>query len=193
MFDLVRDNPVATMIVVSEVGLWVLLAAGLVARYLLRLRGLGAALLWGIPLLDVALIVAAAIDLHQGAKPGTIHGIAALYLGVSVAFGPTIVRWADVRFAHRFAGGPAPVKPAKGSPEKAAALWREWNRVVLAAAIASLTLGLIILTIARGDQADALWWWIGRAWAIVGLWLVFGPLWEEVSARTTGSSSVAKK
>jgi hypothetical protein len=110
MLDVIRDNPVATMIAVSEVGLWVLLAAGLIARYLLRLRSVGAALLWGIPLLDVALIAAAAVDLHRGAQPGLIHGLAGVYLGVSVAFGPAIVRWADVRFAHRFARGAAPVR-----------------------------------------------------------------------------------
>ncbi|GAA5089075.1 hypothetical protein [Nocardia iowensis] len=182
MMDVIRDNPVATMIVVSEAGLWVLLAAGLIAGYLLRLRTVGAALLWGIPLLDVALIAAAALDLHRGAEPGLIHGLAGVYLGVSVAFGPAIVRWADARFAHRFAGGPAPTKPAKGTPEKVAALWREWQRAVLAATIASVALGLIILTVAAGDQATSLWWWVGRSWTVVGLWLVFGPLWEEMSS-----------
>jgi hypothetical protein len=54
---------------------------------------------------------------------------------------PSIVRWADVRFAHRFAGGPPPVKPAKGTPERVAHLWREWNRVVTAAVITSVVLG----------------------------------------------------
>lgn len=189
MLDLILDNPVATMIVVSEVGLWVLLAAGLIARYPLRLRALGAALLWGIPLLDVALIVAATIDLHRGAQPGMIHGLAALYLGSSVAFGPAIIRWADVRFAHRFAGGPAPVKPAKGSPEKLAAAWREWHRVVLAAAIASAALVLIILTVARGEQATSLWSWVGRCWTIAGLWLVFGPLWESWSTERNSAAT----
>jgi hypothetical protein len=31
------------------------------------------------------------------------------YLGFSVVFGPSVIRWADARFAHRFAGGPPPV------------------------------------------------------------------------------------
>ncbi|WP_039828234.1 hypothetical protein [Nocardia testacea] len=182
MLDTVLSNPVAMMIVASEIGLWVLLVAGLTARYPLRLRAVGAALLWGIPLLDVALIVAAAIDLHRGADPGVVHGLAAIYLGVSVAFGPAIVRWADIRFAHRFAGGPAPVKPAKGSRERVAAAWREWSRVVLAALIASAALGLIVVTVADGAQAGELYWWIGRAWTVAGLWLLFGPVWEELSA-----------
>ncbi|QIS14946.1 hypothetical protein [Nocardia arthritidis] len=176
--DIVRDNPVATMIVVSEIGLWVLLAAGLVARYPLRLRPVGAVLLGGIPLLDVALLVATAIDLHRGAEPGAVHGLAAVYLGVSVAFGPAMVRWADIRFAHRFAGGPPPVKPAKGSREALAATWREWGRVVLAATIASAVLLLLIATVARGDQSGPLWGWVGRSWGVVGVWFVFGPAWD---------------
>ncbi|MGW0183370.1 hypothetical protein [Nocardia sp. NPDC003345] len=185
MLETIRDNPVATMIVASEVGLWVLLAAGLSARYLLRLRTLGAVLLWGIPLLDIALIAAAAADLHRGARPGAVHGLAAIYLGVSVAFGPAVVRWADIRFAHRYANGPAPVKPAKGSRERVAATWREWYRVVLAAVVASAALGVVIVTVAEGEQVGALLTWIGRAWSITGLWLIFGPVWEEASARST--------
>ncbi|GGL45626.1 hypothetical protein [Nocardia jinanensis] len=182
MLDTIRDNPVALMIVASEIGLWVLLAAGLTARYVLRLRTAGAILLWGIPLLDVALIVAAALDLRRGAEPGVVHGLAAIYLGTSVAFGPAIVRWADIRFAHRFAGGPAPVKPARGSRERAAAAWREWGRVVLAAVIASAALGLVVVTVTDSEQAAGLYGWIGRAWTITGLWLLFGPIWEEMAA-----------
>ncbi|MGW1737697.1 hypothetical protein ACWCPQ_02695 [Nocardia sp. NPDC001965] len=182
MFAIIRDNPVASMIVASEIGLWVLLGAGLGARYLFRAPTVGAALLWGIPLLDVALIVAAALDLRRGAEPGVVHGLAAIYLGVSVAFGPAMVRWADLRFAHRFAGGPAPVRPARGSRERIAAAWREWGRVVLAASIASAALGLVVLTLADSAQASGLYWWMGRAWTITGLWLVFGPLWEEAAA-----------
>jgi hypothetical protein len=178
MLDFLRDNPIAGVIAASEIGLWVLLALGLSLRYLAGLRRTGAVVLAGIPLLDVVLVVAAAIDLQRGAEPGGIHGLAAVYLGVSVAFGPAIVRWADVRFAHRFAGGPAPVKPAKGSPEKLEAVWREWRRVVLAATIASTILLVVAVVIADAGQRDVLLWWAGRAWFVTGLWLVFGPLWE---------------
>jgi hypothetical protein len=190
MLDLLSDNPIAGMIAACEVGLWVLLALGLALRYLAGLRRTGAVVLAGIPLLDVVLVVAAAIDLQRGAEPDTIHALAAIYLGVSVAFGPAIVRWADVRFAHRFAGGPAPVKPAKGSPEKLAALWREWGRVVRAATIASTILLVVAVVIADAGQRDVLLGWAGRVWFVTGLWLVFGPLWE---AGTQAGSSCARR
>ena len=112
------DHLVAGFIAGSEIGLWVLLGAGLTLRYLARWRRASTLVLALIPLLDVALIAATAIDLRSGAAAGGTHGLAATYLGFSVAFGPALVRWADVRFAHRFAGGPAPVKTPKRGPDR---------------------------------------------------------------------------
>jgi hypothetical protein len=135
-------------------------------------------LLAAIPLLDVVLVVATVIDLAGGAPAETIHGLAAIYLGFSVAFGPAIVRWADVRFAHRFAGGPAPVPVPKHGPQRRAHLWREWQRVVVAVAIAAAVLVGLIGFVATTEQAGPLWGWFGRAWTVAGIWLVAGPLWE---------------
>jgi hypothetical protein len=184
LVQLARDNPIVALILACEAGLWVLLGLGLVARYLLRLRTLSTLLLAAIPLLDVVLVVAVTLDLLRGAEPRSVHGLAGVYLGFSVAFGPSIVRWADVRFAHRFAGGPPPVKPAEGSPERAARLWREWNRVVVAAVITSVVLGGLVLFVATPEQSGQLSWWIGRVWVVVGIWFVAGPLWESGSRLT---------
>lgn len=181
-------NPIAVLIVACEIGLWLLLATGLSLRYLVRRRRAGGLVLAGIPLLDLVLVVATGLDLHRGAEPSAVHGLAAVYLGASVAFGPALVRWADVRFAHRFAGGPAPVRPATGSPERQAALWREWARAVLAASIASAVLGLL-LAVADGAQAAELTPWFAKAWAAVAVWLVLGPLWET-AARTRPTAPV---
>lgn len=169
---------VAAFIVGSEIGLWVLLGLGLTLRYLIRLRRTSTVVLALIPLLDVVLIVATAIDLRSGAEAGGTHGLAATYLGFSVAFGPALVRWADVRFAHRFAGGPAPVKPPKRGPERQRHVWREWGRVVNAAAISSAVLLGLVVFVATPAQDPVLAFWIGRVWVIVGFWLIFGPLWE---------------
>ena len=185
LVQLVWENPIVALILGCEVGLWVLLGLGLVARYPLRMRTLSTLLFAAIPLLDVVLVVAVALDLLGGAEPRPVHGLAAVYLGFSVAFGPSTVRWADVRFAHRFAGGPPPVKPAKGTPERVAALWREWSRVVVAATIASAVLGVLVLFVATPEQSGQLSWWIGRLWAVVGIWLVAGPLWESGSQTAT--------
>ncbi|QYN40651.1 hypothetical protein K1T35_33210 [Pseudonocardia sp. DSM 110487] len=191
--QLVKDNPIVALILACEVGLWILLGLGLVARYLLRLRTLSTLLLAAIPLLDVVLVVAVTLDLLNGAEPRSVHGLAGVYLGFSVAFGPSIARWADVRFAHRFAGGPAPVKPAKGTPERVAHLWREWNRVVVAAVITSVVLGGLVLFVATSEQSGPLTWWIGRVWVVVGIWLVAGPLWESCGSRASSRFTAGRR
>jgi hypothetical protein len=41
------------------------------------------------------------------------------FIGVSVGFGHSTLKWADAWAAHKFAGAPRPVKPRKGSRERA--------------------------------------------------------------------------
>jgi hypothetical protein len=176
MLELLRENPIAAVILLCEFGLWVLIGAGLVLRYLVRLRRTSTVVLAGIPLLDVVLVVAVALDLNRGTPVGSIHALGAVYLGSSLAFGPAVVRWADVRFAHRFAGGPPPVKVPKHGPERRRHLWREWYRVVNAAAVASVTMVGLAWLFTDGDQA--LYGWVRGVWMVVGIWLVAGPLWE---------------
>jgi hypothetical protein len=142
---------ILAVIVACEIGFWALLSAGLAARYLLRRRRLATALLLSVPLVDVVLLTATVLDLRNGGTASFTHGLAAIYLGVSVAFGPRMVRWADERFAHRFAGGPPPRRPARGGPEHARAARQGWYRHLLAWAIGS---GLILLAVALVGDAD---------------------------------------
>jgi hypothetical protein len=153
------------LIVACEIGFWVLLVAGLAARYLLRARTLSRVLLICVPLVDVVLLAATAIDLRRGGQAGFTHGLAAVYIGVSLAFGHQLIGWADQRFAHRFAGGPAPVRPPRTGRAHAAHERRQWLRHTLAYAIAAATLA--VLTLVIGD--------LGRTvplWAIMAPWSV---------------------
>ncbi len=167
------------VIVACEIGFWVVLAAGLVARYVLRWRRVGGALLVGVPLVDLVLLVATVLDLRRGGTAELAHGLAAVYLGFSVAFGHSMVRWADVRFAHRFAGGPPPQpKPPSGTPDRLRHEWREFGKACTAIGVtAVLLLGLVALVGVRRDTA-ALLWWIPRLGLVLVIWLVTGPLWE---------------
>jgi hypothetical protein len=139
LIELIRENPLAGLVVLCEVGFWVLLASGLVTRYLLRLRRTSVVLLVCTPLLDVVLLAAAVADLRGGAAASAVHGLGAAYLGFSVVFGHGVIRWADRRMAHWFAGGPAPVKPVGAAHVRHE--WREWGRCVAACAIAAAVPG----------------------------------------------------
>lgn len=116
------------VIVACEVGFWMVLGAGLVARYLLRRQRLSTILLVAVPLIDLVLLAATTIDLCGGATADFTHGLAAAYLGFSIAFGRSMMRWADQRFAYRFAGGPPPWKPPKGGWARTRYEWREWGK-----------------------------------------------------------------
>jgi hypothetical protein len=168
----------AAVIAAGEIGFWVFIAAGLAVRYVLRARRASAVVLAVVPLVDVVVLVATAIDLAGGAKANFTHGLAAVYLGFSVVFGPGMVRWADERFAHRFAGGPPP--PKRQGSEKARHEWREWVKCLLACGLAAVVLLAAIFAIGEPDRVAPLWGWFPRLGTVSVLWLVTGPLWEAL-------------
>jgi hypothetical protein len=168
------------VIVACEVGFWIVLAAGLAARYLLRRRRLGTVLLICTPLVDLILFVATVIDLRRGATATFAHGLAAAYIGFSIAFGHSIIRWADQRFAHRFAGGPPPWKPPKGGWARTAYEWREWLKGLLGWTVASALLAGGILMIDDWERSQELAAWIGRLAVPIVIWLVAFPVWATL-------------
>ncbi|MGH3564730.1 MAG: hypothetical protein ACRDRH_01585 [Pseudonocardia sp.] len=178
----ITHNPLVLLIGVCEVGFWVLVIGGLVARYLLRAPRLSTVLLIGVPVADVVLVVASLADLAGGSPPGLAHGLAAVYLGFTVAFGHSLIRWADVRFAHRYAGGPPPPKPPRYGTAKVVHEWREWGKLALAWGI---TVGVLFAMAAVAGTgvpaplewgADPMWSWAARLVPVVVIWFVGWPL-----------------
>ncbi|GAA3078291.1 hypothetical protein [Streptosporangium carneum] len=134
---------ILAVIIGCEIGFWVLLGLGLASRYLWRMRRLSTILLVSVPLLDVILLAAAVIDMRAGAEGSWRHGLAAAYLAYSIVFGHRTLKWADAKFAHRFAEGPEPWKPPEGGMARARYEWGMWLRIVLAYGIAcALLFGL---------------------------------------------------
>lgn len=115
----------------------------------------------------MTLLVASALDLRLGGGEADVaHGLAAIYLGVSVAWGHAMVRWADARFAHRFAGGSPPPRPPKTGPEHARRERRRWGRHVLAWAVGCGLLLAGIALVGDPDRTEALAA-IARGWTVV--------------------------
>ena len=144
------------LIVAAEVAFWLVLLSGLVARYGLRRPRLGLALLAATPFVDLLLLAATTIDLRRGGEAALPHALAAVYIGVSVACGHRMIRWADARFAHRFAGGPEPERPPRIGRRHAARERREWLRHVVAWATGTALLGLGVLMVGDLDRTSAL-------------------------------------
>jgi hypothetical protein len=155
------------LVIACEVAFWVLLGAGLAFRYALRMPRTGLALLLCEPLLEIVLFVATAIDLRNGAEPDWRHGLAAVYIGFTVGLGHSTVKWADARVAHRFAGGPPPVRPPRYGTARAVHEWKVAGRWILAAAVAAALLQGAIWYVGDDGDTGSL-----RGWQQSMLWLI---------------------
>jgi hypothetical protein len=175
------------LIAACEIGFWIFLLAGLGARYLLRLRRTSTVLLIGVPLVDVVLLAATVGDLRGGATAGFAHGLAAAYIGCSVAFGHSVISRMDARFAHRFAGAPPPPKPPRARTRHE---WQEFGKAALAWAVSCALLLAAIAAVNDPDRTAALWAWTVRltmVLAIWSLWPITYTIWpaKEKAPKTT--------
>ncbi len=113
------------------------------------------------------LFAVTAIDLRGGAEPNWRHGLAAVYIGFTVGLGHSSIRWADARVAHRFAGGPPPVRPPRYGTARAVHEWRVAARWILASAVAlALLQGAVWYVGDSGDTGSL------RAWQQRMLWVI---------------------
>ncbi|MDI3386021.1 hypothetical protein QIS99_07290 [Streptomyces sp. B-S-A8] len=182
---------IVTLIVICEVGFWVLLAAGLALRYWARMPRASVAVLLCEPLLEVVLFVATAIDLRGGAEPDWKHGLAAVYIGYSVALGHYTIKWVDVRVAHRFFGGPPPHTPKYGTA-RALHEWKLAARWVLAAVIAMGLLQGAIWYVGEAGRTGSLEEWQQKMLFVIGINVVIAgsyTLFPKKPPLTSGRSA----
>lgn len=172
---------IVTLIIVCEVGFWVLLAAGLGLRYGARKPRAGAVVLLMEPLLELVLLIATAIDLRNGATADWKHGLAAVYIGYTVAYGHYTIRWIDGYVAHRFAGAPRPPAPPRYGLARARHEGTLWLRTVLMCAVAWALLQAAVWYVGEGDTASLRQWQLttGRIAAIHGLIALSYLIWRK--------------
>ena len=170
------------LIVACEVGFWVVLLLALAIRYLLRRERLSRTLLFCLPLIDVLLLVFTAMDLRQGATATFAHGLAAAYIGFTIAFGGLAVKWADARFAHWFAGGAPPEKaPTRGWPVVRYDL-NLWARCIVACVVTVVLIDALVWVSGLRETTEPLLAWHKYAFGCIVLWFFFGPIWSLVTA-----------
>ncbi|MGH2586733.1 MAG: hypothetical protein ACRDJE_17595, partial [Dehalococcoidia bacterium] len=165
-----------TAIAICEVAFWGFLVAGLATRYLLHRRRASVVLLLGSPAADLMLLALVAVDLQRGAPATPAHALAALYLGVSVAFGRSAVHWADRWFARRFAGGLPVTRPDRSGRQQAAHEWRTFRKAALAWTVASTLLLLMSALVGDLDRARPLLGYAGMLTIGLAVWLIIGPV-----------------
>jgi hypothetical protein len=186
---------VVALIIACEVGFWVLLALGLAARYLLKWRRTSVFLLLCEPVLELVLFTVTAIDLKNGAEPGWEHGLAALYIGYTVAYGHYTIRWLDGHAAHRLGGGTPPVKPPRYGKARAAHEGRLWLRTLLGAAVACALLQGAVWYVGDGGDVSSLraFQWVAVRVAVIHGLVALGYLiWPKKDPAGTSVTEAGK-
>jgi hypothetical protein len=84
-----------------------------------------------------------------------------------------MIRWADQRWAHRFAGGPPPWRPPKGGRERARYEWREFGKALIAWSISTGLLLAAIAIVGDAERTEALQGWIVRLSMILAIWSIW--------------------
>lgn len=180
---MLREAPLLyALIVACEVGFWAFLLLALAFRYFLGKEPLSRALLVCLPLIDVLLLLVTAMDLRRGATATFAHGLAAAYVGFTVAFGGMAVKWADAHFAYRFAAGPEPGKAPSRGWEAVRYELNLWGRCIAACAITMALIEALVQFVGSSEATQPLLAWHKHAFGCVVLWFIFGPVWSLATA-----------
>ncbi|SHG83546.1 hypothetical protein [Ornithinibacillus halophilus] len=155
-------NWIIWLIIACEIGFWVFILLGLVTRYIFKKESLGLFLLAMTPVVDFILLAATSYDLYQGATATTAHALAAIYIGVSIGFGKSMIKWADERFSYYVTKtGPKPVKLY--GIDYAKTYFKSWLRHLLSYVIGATIIGIIYVLINDYERTEAMV-------QILGLW-----------------------
>lgn len=174
------SSVILVLIVSCEIAFWLFLVAGLSARYVFRRLALSRGLLHLVPWVDVVLLLAVIIDLRAGSVATFAHGLAAAYIGFTVAFGRKTLDWADGVFAYRFADGPKPAKPPSHGLDLLKYELKWFGRCLVAVGTTILLSYVAILLVGDSSKTEAFELWTRLPLITAGLWFLFGPLWSAM-------------
>lgn len=152
----VNVNWIAWMIVACEIGFWVVIALGLAVRYGLGKERLGLFILALTPLVDLVLLAVTSVDLYRGATATMAHALAAVYIGVSIAFGKGMIRWADDKFLYYVKKQPLAKKPKLYGMAYARSYAKGWFKHVFAYLIGAGLLLAMIFFVGDASRTGAL-------------------------------------
>ncbi len=158
-------NVIAWLIVACEIGFWVVITLGLLTRYILKKNKLGLFFLALTPVIDLILLVVTGVDLYRGATATQVHAIVAVYIGISIAFGRSMIEWADIRFQYYvMKQGAKPVK--RFGMDYAKHYFKSWGQHVLAFLIGAGILFVLIYLINDSSRTEVLAGFL-KVWTLV--------------------------
>ncbi|MFO1443280.1 hypothetical protein KDN24_08640 [Bacillus sp. Bva_UNVM-123] len=161
--------PILTLIIICEILFWVFAILGVFFRSIIKLPKLGKFFLILIPIDDLLLIIFNIASLLIGEPFSYSHSLSGIYLGVTIAFGETIIKWLDNKINR--------VKTNKKKDYHYEMFhFKKWLLAVLIYLIVMGVFYIILSIIGEGyNTFEAL-----PGFAIVTvIWYVTGPLWVK--------------
>ncbi|MBK3493897.1 hypothetical protein JFL43_03295 [Viridibacillus sp. YIM B01967] len=152
-------------IITAEIAFWIAIMAALFSRYILKKLKLSTFLFILVPLIDLALIVFTIMDLRNGAIASSAHGISAIYIGVSIAYGKTMITWADEKFQVWFLKINLNKKPLTGVAKGMKEL-KLFGQHIIAYLLGSSMLWLMITIVGHQEDTTALEQ-VWKIWSLV--------------------------
>ncbi|MDW4508635.1 hypothetical protein R7236_09490 [Priestia megaterium] len=142
-------NLIAWMIIACEIAFWIVILLGLAARYMFKKQKLSFFILALTPVVDFFLLIVTSVDLYGGATATYAHAIAAVYIGISIAFGKSMIQWADERFQYYvMKSGEKPRR--RYGKEYAKHYFKSWLQHLVAYAIGAALLAAMMYIVPNG-------------------------------------------
>lgn len=142
-------NLIAWMIIACEIAFWIVIILGLATRYMFKKQKLSFFILALTPVVDFFLLIVTSIDLYGGATATYAHAIAAVYIGISIAFGKSMIQWADERFQYYvMKSGEKPRR--RYGIEYAKHYFKSWIQHLIAYAIGAALLAAMMYIVPNG-------------------------------------------
>ncbi|MBL4836798.1 MAG: hypothetical protein JKY34_04405 [Kordiimonadaceae bacterium] len=173
-------NLLYLLIIACEILFWVFLFSGLALRYVFNQQLIGTYVLYTVPFIDLFLLIFSAVDLHKGENATFAHGLAAAYIGFTVAFGLVIIDWADKWFAYKFSGSTRPLEEPTVGWQAVVYEMKVWGRCIIAVFITYGLLSTMVGYINEPSRTEALNIWFKIPFFTIILWFLFGPLWRII-------------
>ncbi|MET3695739.1 hypothetical protein SAMN05877753_102730 [Bacillus oleivorans] len=146
---------VGWLIIGCEIAFWVVIGLGLITRYIWNQKKFGLFLLALTPLIDLVLLIATSHDLINGATASLAHGLAAVYIAVSLVFGKSMIQWADLHFQYYILKQGTKPERLYGI-QYAKHYFKGWLKHAISYVIGTALLILIIFLIDDSSRSEAL-------------------------------------
>lgn len=152
---------IISLIIAAELLIWVCISLIIFSRYKLKNKPLSVFFFIWMIIINIILLILTAVDLKSGSTVTFAHGLAAIYIGISIAFGSQMIGYADRMYQNYFLKEHTPIeKPTKR--QKLMTTLRHFLAYIIGAGLLYIMIQYI-----GNEQATGKLQWFIKIWTIV--------------------------